>query len=406
VVTRLGLSLLLFANLAYGATAPECDSILASNYGLRVRTRDNGLNQIIYSPKGAAEHTNNSTGYAISSLDEEALRKTLTELSAAVGDGNVEGDLALNGLELYNPESKKLIANVQDTLSELGLDGKLRVIPIYQPAAKGVRRLLGRLRMVLPMKQDYERPVRSEISIGAPGTLFAESSTIAYAALRFPPSISIPLSIGHFGLLTTFAALSRSSGNWLNRSQNELEKLTKDFLVGNLFILNYDVNANWPKIAKSLAENGIINPDAWPAIKDYFIHQMGVTGVTQTLFFYTTFINGLWRWQAIITRKGDPELAVKAQNAGSIIQPTIFAVSGPMLNWATTSQEVAFHIGSFGINPGQVGLACLTALGCVGAAFPEQVFTPTIEPLNKYVYVPITTTWDKFMSMFKKRENE
>jgi hypothetical protein len=382
----------------------SCESYLNTKFGLRVRTRDNGLNKIVFSPKGAAERTNNSTGFAVSSLDQNEIRQALAELSESVGEGNLQGDLALNGLELYNSQSKEFVSQVESTLGELGLNGKLRVVPIYRPGGEGLRYALGRLRAVFPLAQDYEKPVRAEVSLGAPGTLVAESTTIAYAFSHFPPQIAVPLSIGHFGLLGSLSAFSRTSNNWMNRSQAEWEKLTKDFMLGNLFILNYDINANWPKIMKSFADNGMLNPDIISAVKDYVVHQAGVTGVTQTLFFYTTFINGLWRWQAIITRKGDPALADKARNAGAILQPMIFAFSGPMLNWASTSQEVAFHIGSFGINPGQVGLACLAATGCIATAFPEQVFTPLIEPLNRYVYVPLTTSWDKMMSFFKRSE--
>lgn len=370
-------------------------------FGKSVRTRDLSNCSAILSLASSSGRVDNSSGYKISNTkDLLELQKSLEKiLSEVIPADQIKADLSLTGLPMWDKSNKEFIQEVKTSLQRANVPtDNIKIIPMYTPQAKGVTGVLQRMRALLPMKQDYERPIKEEIYVGMPAVVGSEVTTLMYALAAFPPEISIPMATAHFTLLGGLTAFRRANSNWLNRSTNSAEVLAKTGMTSLLFIINYNVVSQWTSIWNGLQEKGLANyaVENVPTGLANFAQTQGLTTVVQTLFIWVTFGKGMNTWEAMMTQKGT-EASDFARRGAAVITPSIFWVSGPALTWASTTTEMMSYLP---MNPGQASLLALTLGGTLMAMRPER-FTPVAGFVDKVVYQP----FGKIKAKLKKNES-
>jgi hypothetical protein len=238
------------------------------------------------------------------------------------------------------------------------------------------------------MRQDYESPIKEEVLVGMPATLASEITTLAYASTHFPPEVAVPMLAGHFALLATMSSFRKAFSNWTGRSRAWPENVLKQGMVGMLFILNYNVVAKWPRIAAGMGHEGAARylAENLPSGLMDFAVQQGPTVAMQTVFFTVTFANGLFNWELMTSVT--PERSRAARRTAAVIAPAIFWLSGPVLTWASTSQNILFHLGPLALNDGHAALAGLTLAGSALWLKP-RLLDPMIGVVELLVYAPL-----------------
>ena len=333
---------------------------------------------------------NNSSGFKLVNLDTENPEETLKNLQAALwqtiaegGFGAVDGDLSITGLPMWSEFSKDFEAEVQKILDELDIDPNLlRVVPMYTPQGTGLKRLVENFRAQFPMKQDFEKPISQEKTEAVTGVLLSEVTTAVYGVAHFPPKVWAPMLLIHFVSLVGVIAYMRTVMNWQNRSVHFSSRVFKQALNSLIFIFNYNLTSHWPQIAEAAKNGEITTQTTLKAIQGFAINQ-GLTTVNQTTFFLATFAYGIYRWAG--TRSQNVEESLKARRAVSILVPTIFWISGPVLTMASTSQHVLAQLGPISINAGQLGLLGLAAAGST-FYFKPAVLDPIASFIDNKVY--------------------
>jgi hypothetical protein len=290
---------------------------------------------------------------------------------------------------MWSRFSRDFTNEIRTSVAETnGGSADVRVVPMYQPTRGGAIGILERARALLPMRQDFERPISEEILVGVPATLASEVTTAAFALSQFPPEVAAPMLVGHFGLLTAMTAYRKTMANWMTRSRSSIESLAKQGMTSMAFIINYNVVSNWPRIAADATREGALNyltTNVPNGVAEFAVHQ-GPTAVLQTVFFVVTFANGVFRWEAMTSQT--PALSRAARRTSAVLVPAIFWISGPALTWASTSQEILLRVGPLGINEGQAALAGLAVAGSAFWARP-QILNGAIGLVDAAVYRPL-----------------
>ena len=384
--------LVLAGVLALEGTAfarPAIYDRLEDRFGEASRPREKHACGFYLSPRGNLKHTDNTAGYRLAGLDPAELRHALEDLRDDVDDDReIRGDLSVAGLAMYDDLNREFLDEVRTTLGDVGLNAEqIRIIPMYQPRGQRWRDKFARVRALLPMRQDFQRPIPEEIKVGLPGVLLAEATTLLYSVLAFQPLVAIPMAAGHLSLLAVLTAYRRTISNWMGRSTSALQELTNNGLMSALFIGNYRLAQRWPQVLRGVQRDGLAQ--ATRAAKPFAWSNLAaptITNVAQSAFFFLTFNRGVYRYEALMAT--DPERSRRAQRMAAALTPLIFSISGPVLTWASTSSAVLARIGPVTINPGQAALAAL-ALGGSVLAFNPRLLDYAVPLTDFLIYAPI-----------------
>lgn len=314
-----------------------------------------------------------------------------------LGSERVEAKLHIREAPMWSRATRELKARVDAQLKETGLDELLEIQVHYKPSRTGFLGGLEKARYFFPMRQDYERPIREEFTRGAPGVVLAESTASLYALLSLPPQSAIPLLVSHFGLLASIAAFQKSMANWRGRTMvrpesrlrpvaEHTEAFLKEAMTSFVFVFNYKFSSNLPAVYNSIRQGATQALHDLSQQAGQFMIDQGVTTGIQTAFFYLTFARGGFRWLKLT--ENDPELAAGSRRALSIIMPSIFSISGPMVLWASTSHSTILSLGPVQLNGGHLGLLALTAAGSV-IAYNPMILNSAIAPIDRYVHGPL-----------------
>jgi hypothetical protein len=359
---------------------------LLEQFGKTIRTRDTNNCAVLFSPQGSKTHTDNSSAFRIADLSVDAFRAELERMMETAGREAVRGDLAVTGLPMFDPSSAEFINAAQVAIQQLGLQDQVRILPMYRPAESGWKSVRDHVVAFFPMPQDFERSLPEERTAVA-AVLGSEFTTAGFALTHFPLKVSAPMLTVHFGLLSLLNGYRRTMANWMARSSGPFEGFVKNSAVCGLFIVNYNVMSQWPQILHLIMQNGAGHfvTQNIPAGLEFFAQTQLLTAGAQTLFFWTTFSNGIWAWEK--SQANDPITSIRARRTAAVLSPVIFWISAPVLAWASTSTTDVLQ--GVPLNGGQVSLLVMAAGGAVLWKFPALLTAASV-PIEKHLYPAIS----------------
>ena len=381
---------------------------LTGKFGEPISVRGTRLCNIIHTPRinGLMDE---GSGYRLSGRDLDELAKNLQWLKH---NDLAEGEANVKGVSIYDSFDNAYVDRVRDVIEEVGLKDKVSVKVHYVSRGLGMRRVLERIRMFFPMRQDLEKPLTSEVVTGLPGLFASEMGTATYLFHQFPPEIAVPMATAYFGFLMSFTAYRRMISNWMNRSHSDWESFLKQGLLSGVFVANYKFAVQWPKFSEQAYNEGLTaaSKHALGSAGQYIVEQ-GATTFIQTVFFWLTFNKGVFRWEAMMTQS--PRTSFRARRAAALVTPLIYTIAGPVLAWASTNQEMDWHMSGLDLNAGQLALVGLTAAGGGLAMYP-RILDRTMdwsekyfyEPWNRAVYVPTRKFFSRLRTRLREREQD
>lgn len=382
--------------------------MLTGKFGEPVSVRGTRSCSIIHTPRINGQMDEGS-GYAISERDLDELAHNLQWLQF---HDLADGEINVKDVSLYDRFGNAYVDEVKGIVEDLGLKDRVSVKVHYVSRGQRMRKVLERIRMFFPMKQDLEKPLTSEVVTGLPGLFASEMGTATYLFHQFPAEIAVPMATAYFGFLMSFTAYRRMISNWMNRSHSDMESFLKQGLLSGVFVANYKFAVHWPSFSERAYTEGIkaAGQHALGSAGQYVVEQ-GATTLIQTVFFWLTFNKGVFRWEAMMTQS--PRTSFRARRAAALVTPLIYTIAGPVLAWASTNQEMAWHMSGLDLNAGQLALVGLTAAGGGLAMYP-RILDRTMdwsekyfyEPWNRAVYVPARKFFSRLRTRLREQEQD
>jgi hypothetical protein len=234
---------------------------------------------------------------------------------------------------------------------------------LAQKVTPVLRDAWNRLQYFFPsMKRDFQKPLPMEILTGVMSTVPLELPNAVFLMKNLPhPDASIVLGV-HSATLFAYTVFSQTLLNWLLRpGTNRMELFLKQCLMSFPFILNYRVFGHFSELmgvvqAKGYSELIRQSPSA---LAD-FVATDGFTILLQTVFYSSVITKGAGEWVngQIVEINRDA-----ARTMRPVVQAPILIVDALLLAYATTSQNVLFHLGPLDFNDGHALLIGLTGIG-------------------------------------------
>jgi hypothetical protein len=277
--------------------------------------------------------------------------------------------LYITGIEMGDERSIR--EKYETILQNHGIEsGKITVHVLSAPRSLLARQVTpvlqdawNRLQYFFPsLKRDFQKPLTSEILTGIASTVPLEIPNAVYLLKSLPsPDAQMVLGI-HSATLFAYTVFSQTLLNWLLRpGTNRMELFLKQCALSLPFILNYRIFGHFSEIMAKINTQGysyLLNQGP-SAIAD-FIATDGFTTVLQTVFYSVVITKGAGEWVngQIIERNQSAARSVRP-----IVQAPILIVDALLLAYATTSQNILFHVGPLAFNDGHAMLIGLTGLG-------------------------------------------
>ena len=287
-----------------------------------------------------------------------------------------EGASSLNGSHLYITgiemgEERAIREKYESVLTNHGIErGKVTVHVLSAPRSLLTRQVTpvlqdawSRLQYFFPsLKRDFQKPLPSEILTGIASTVPLEIPNAVYLLKSLPsPDAQIVLGV-HSATLFAYTVFSQALLNWLLRpGTTRMELFLKQCALSMPFILNYRLFGHFSEIAAKINAEGysyLLNQG--PGAIGNFIATDGFTTVLQTVFYSVVITKGAGEWVngQIVERNQAAARAVRP-----LVQAPILIVDALLLAYATTSQNILFHVGPLAFNDGHAMLLGITGVG-------------------------------------------
>ncbi|NDG85573.1 MAG: hypothetical protein EBX52_11145 [Proteobacteria bacterium] len=220
-----------------------------------------------------------------------------------------------------------------------------------------------RLQYFFPsLKRDFQKPLASEILTGIAATVPLELPNAVYLMKTLPsPDAQIVLGV-HSATLLAYTVFSQTLLNWLLRpGTKRMELFLKQCTLSMPFILNYRVFGHFSEIlAKIQSEGYSYLANQGPGAIADFIATDGFTTILQTVFYSVVITKGAGEWvNGQIIEKNQ----AAARATRPILQAPVLIADALLLAYATTSQNILFHVGPLAFNDGHAMLIGITAMG-------------------------------------------
>ena len=220
-----------------------------------------------------------------------------------------------------------------------------------------------RLQYFFPsLQRDFQKPLASEILTGIATTIPLELPNAVYL-LKTLPSPDAELVLGlHSATLLAYTVFSQTLLNWLLRpGTTRMELFLKQCALSMPFILNYRVFGHFSEIMTKIQNEGYSYlANQGPGAVADFIATDGFTTILQTVFYSVVITKGAGEWvNGQIIEKNQEA----ARAARPVLQAPILIVDALLLAYATTSQNILFHVGPLSFNDGHAMLIGITGMG-------------------------------------------
>ena len=306
-------------------------------------------------------------------LSTGGLQDFETSLQAVI---RTEGLDSLTGSHLYITgiemgDERSIREKYESILRDHGVEsGNVTVHVLSAPRSLLARQVTpvlkdawNRLQYFFPsLKRDFQKPLTAEILTGIASTVPLEIPNAVYLLKSLPsPDAEIVLGV-HSATLFAYTVFSQTLLNWLLRpGTTRMELFLKQCALSMPFILNYRVFGHFSEIMAKVNDQGysyLLNQG--PSAISNFIASDGFTTVLQTVFYSVVITKGAGEWVngQIVERNQSAARSVRP-----IVQAPILIVDALLLAYATTSQNILFHVGPLAFNDGHALLIGLTGLG-------------------------------------------
>jgi hypothetical protein len=287
-----------------------------------------------------------------------------------------EGLESLTGSHLYITgiemgDERSIRETYEGVLLQHGIDrNKVTVHVLSAPRSLLARQVTpvlqdawSRLQYFFPsLKRDFQKPLTAEIMTGIATTIPLEIPNAVYLLKSLPsPDAQIVLGV-HSATLFAYTVFSQTLLNWLLRpGTTRMELFLKQCALSMPFILNYRVFGHFSEIMAKVNTQGysyLVNQG--PSAIAEFIASDGFTTVLQTVFYSVVITKGAGEWVngQIVERNQSA-----ARSMRPVVQAPILIADALLLAYATTSQNILFHVGPLAFNDGHAMLIGLTGMG-------------------------------------------
>lgn len=299
-------------------------------------------------------------------------------------DSNLPHYKLLTIPELQTENFNKLneeLAKIRDTISQVDPKVLLNVLNDFSKYS------WERIKYFAPsIERDYQKPTKGEVSTGLTTNALIEMASIKWLVENNNPFDAALTLVGHVGFLSFLTIYQRSTQNWLERSQSNIEGFTKQSLIGLAFIANYNIFQNASAISNFYTEFGLSGLlQQLPSEIATFAATQGLTFTLQTLFYYISMTKGIRKW---VTLQQGEERTLKARAYSNIIALPFLALDALFLAQAASPHSPVIESLSYGVlqlNQGHLLLSGLILASSILVAIKPTILNPAIDIIDWFI---------------------